>query len=188
MYDLPDNWQHRDILQAIKADTRKGCAIDIGAHRGILTRVLLQHYPQVVAVEPTALVKEIPAEAHCHRVALGLSSGRVGLRAGTDNTGQTHVVPGDDVALAALDDLCNEHGYAPTFLKIDVEGMERDVLLGGEMVIREHRPVIMVEENGLGTRYGNPLGTVDTLLTSWGARRIAVLHQWRVGADYLYTW
>ncbi len=188
MYDLPADWQHPDVLQAIRHDPYKRCALDAGAHRGIITRLLLKHYPTVVAVEPTALCKLVPPTAHRHNAALGRVAGQAGLQAGTENTGQTHLVPGDEVQVLTLDHLCEKHLYAPSFIKIDVEGMECDVLLGGEQTIRRLRPVIMVEENGLGERYGYPLGSVHALLSGWGFRQLAVLHQWRVGADYLYGW
>lgn len=44
--------------------------------------------------------------------------------------------------LRRLDDL----GLAPTFMKIDVEGFEYDVLMGGLETVRQHEPVIMIEK------------------------------------------
>lgn len=196
MYDLPDNWQQASLALAMSHDTRRTCAIDIGAHRGILTRQMLRVYPKVVAVEPTGLIEHIPKDAIRHRVALGAASGFVHMRPGTENTGQSYVVPGTDdedeesftVAMTTLDTVCAEGQYYPSFVKIDVEGMERNVLLGGQTVIRACKPLIMLEDNGLGARYGNPLGAPGALLEQWGARQLCVLQKWQTGADYLYGW
>jgi len=51
---------------------------------------------------------------------------------------------GEDVPLIRLDDLelpqCN-------FIKVDIEGMEVDFLLGAEKTIRTHRPILFVEND-----------------------------------------
>lgn len=47
--------------------------------------------------------------------------------------------------IVRLDDVFEEPRL--DFLKIDVEGMERDVLLGGQKHIMQHRPVIFLENN-----------------------------------------
>jgi FkbM family methyltransferase len=44
--------------------------------------------------------------------------------------------------LKRLDDL----DLAPTFMKVDVEGFEYDVLMGGLETVRRHEPVIMIEK------------------------------------------
>ena len=82
-------------------------------------------------------------------LGIGLSDGRaegLSIRAQPMNlgggklvkgsgTGTLEVRPGDDMLLDA----------APTFLKIDVEGMEIAVLTGLEQTIARHRPTMFVE-------------------------------------------
>lgn len=188
LQDIPDDWQHADIVRVVQYDEAKTCALDIGAHRGVVTAKLLTLYPTVVAVEPTELCRLVPPLAHRHCVALGAVAGRAGLGYGKHNTGQTHLVPGDAVPVTTLDDLCATHGYLPSFVKVDVEGMERDVLLGGEQVLRQYRPVVMVEENGLSLRYGNPKGAAGALLESWGFKRVLVLRTNAPDEDWIYKW
>jgi FkbM family methyltransferase len=55
--------------------------------------------------------------------------------------------------LKTLDSL----GLAPTFMKIDVEGFEHEVLMGGLETVKRHEPVIMVE------RYWNDTRVFDLL-------------------------
>lgn len=59
--------------------------------------------------------------------------------------------PGEDVLpvrLSTLDRFCEEHGVEQIdYVKIDVEGAEPAVLLGGERTIRRHRPSLLVECN-----------------------------------------
>jgi FkbM family methyltransferase len=43
-----------------------------------------------------------------------------------------------------LDDL----DLAPAFIKLDVQGFELQVLIGGEATLRRHRPVLMIESPG----------------------------------------
>lgn len=49
-----------------------------------------------------------------------------------------------------IDQFVSEHGMpaAPTLLKLDVEGMEHEILLGGRSVIAEHRPLFIIETHG----------------------------------------
>ena len=60
---------------------------------------------------------------------------------GLENSGQRHIVKGDDVSVITLDSL----GLAPDFIKLDVEGMEMQVLAGLEATIARARPRMLVE-------------------------------------------
>jgi FkbM family methyltransferase len=52
-----------------------------------------------------------------------------------------------EVQSMSLDEIYNLYGYCPTFIKIDVEGMELPVLQGAEQTIRECDVVLYVENN-----------------------------------------
>ena len=50
-----------------------------------------------------------------------------------------------EVEVVTLDGHCEAHGLHPNFIKIDVEGFELEALQGAERLLREDRPVLMVE-------------------------------------------
>lgn len=177
--DLPDNHQHRDIARALSFVAGFALAIDGGAHRGTVTAQLLRRFARVVSIEPGPLAERIPSDAQVIRAALGDVAGECAMQDGTENTGQRHVVAGAGTPIITLDSL----GLRPDFVKLDVEGMEYHALLGGEAMIREARPVVMIEENGLCARYGVEHGAAGGLLESWGARRVAVCNK-----DWIYAW
>ena len=49
------------------------------------------------------------------------------------------------VECATLDAYCAARGLAPTFIKIDTEGFEWEVLQGGAAMLREHKPGLLIE-------------------------------------------
>jgi len=85
---------------------------------------------------------------HMH-FGLGSHTSRLELfRPDNNNLGATQLRPildesGDAVDCVRLDDLSFEGHVA--FIKIDVEGMEIDVLRGGENIISTFRPIIAIE-------------------------------------------
>lgn len=193
LHDLPDDWQHADIERVLrecfpplyKFDT----AVDVGAHRGVVTRKLLQHFHWVVAIEPGPLADQIPKEAQVLRCGVAERLGAGVMRDGNHNTGQRYFVPGEvgDVHVTTLDVALLGTGRID-FIKIDTEGMEFAVLLGGAKVIRQHKPVIMLEENGLSLRYGYPQGAAGALLERWGYIRKMVLRSNPPDEDWVYVW
>lgn len=190
LHDLPNDWQHKDIEEALKHVKNFGLAVDVGAHRGIITSLLCDRFENVTAIEPTDLAFSITKRAEVLHYAIGAVPGRVAMQEGKHNTGQTHVVSGDGVPMFTLDDLFSPGGRTDTvdFIKIDVEGMELDVLRGGERTIKACKPVIMFEENGLCKRYGHAPGAAGALLEEWGATRVLVLRSNAPDEDWVYTW
>ena len=66
-------------------------------------------------------------------------------------------------------EMTNGGNLNPDFIKIDTEGFEYYILLGGEKTIKEHKPTIIVEQK---PNKGKTFGLKDTqavdLLKSWG--------------------
>jgi FkbM family methyltransferase len=128
-------------------------AFDIGAHVGNRTRALRALGCRVVAVEPQRLfhrwlARSLPRDVVLHRLAVGATPGVTdlaisrrhptvssGAREWRTAVGANEAFAGvawdavERVPCTTLDDLIARHG-CPRFCKIDVEGMEPEVLAG----------------------------------------------------------
>lgn len=137
--------------------------IEVGANIGAHTLFIAQQVGRsgvVIAFEP----QRILFQTMCANLALNSVSNvytlqqAVGARSGSvvipplDYTKENNFgglalggyESGEGVPLATIDGF---NFPACSFLKIDVEGMELDVLQGADRLIRQHRPVIYVEND-----------------------------------------
>lgn len=156
-------------------DTRR--AVDVGAHIGLWTRQLAGRFGEVVAFEPDELNFEAlqgnlrgVGNTRLMPMALAKYPGRFSLcRDGAKNSGQGHLTPLQTawrwVVGITLDTMDFDH---LGLLKLDVEGLECDVLHGGEQTIRRCKPVVVIEENPLAARYQRKAGDARAMLESWG--------------------
>jgi FkbM family methyltransferase len=136
-------------------------AIDVGANVGLYAGRLAQLCPRVHAFEPIpwladALAAKLPDNVRLHRIALsdqpGTAELRIPFRADVEEHGlatleDNNRLEGEDIrrvacTLARLEDVVTE---PVGFIKIDVEGHELAVLNGARRILREHRPVLLVE-------------------------------------------
>ena len=152
-------------------------ALDIGANVGLWTRDLCQFFQQVHAFEPVAdfracLQKNVPARnLHVHDYALGAETSMINMIITADNTGHSHVDPNTvgqgTIQMKTLDSMKLP---AADYIKLDCEGYEYKIILGGANYIKTCRPVIVVEQ-----KFHKDTGIVDNgeavdLLQSWGMR------------------
>jgi FkbM family methyltransferase len=84
----------------------------------------------------------------CHRIALGDSNTK-GSTLRNDNLGASRVVYNvhGDFDIMRLDDLTAVDMSKLSFIKIDAEGCEPDILDGGFSTIMKYRPVLLMEVN-----------------------------------------
>jgi FkbM family methyltransferase len=139
---------------------RDKIAIDVGANNGLYTDALLSITSKVVAVEPNpnyvkelrnlfglridlvaAALSDVEGSAELH-IPIGTAPAEGNASIEGENpitkTNCRHV----NVPLKRLDSLgLNNVG----FIKIDVEGHEEKVIVGGEELIRRCRPILLVE-------------------------------------------
>ena len=151
-YEMP-------LLQRFRRISQPGMVLDVGANIGnhaVYAAALLGR--KVVAFEPhpqsfACLLDNIRANhlddrIDARAVGVGKASGRAGLGDfDPANSGATRLHPLDagDIEIVALDDLWPELPPPVAILKIDVEGMEGDVLSGAQGLIAACRPVVFAE-------------------------------------------
>ena len=144
-----DVFEQKNLDIALSFVKKFDLAVDCGAHVGSWSRYMGRRFHTVVAYEPNpenyeCLLKNCP-QVFIKKYNVGLSDKpEKGSLAGGNNTGCWHVVEGDDVELIRLPDF-----GALDFIKIDVEGYEKKVLMGAEMQLIKYRPVVLIEEKAL---------------------------------------
>ena len=133
----------------IQYTDRKSFVFDIGANIGTHAIPVSKHVQRVIAFEPDAanfdlLVKNC-AETGCknittNRMALGSDTYQGGTHF---DFGKTQITTGTDVIVTTLD---NIKGFPSVdFIKIDVEGMEPDVLEGATGTVAYYKPHLFIE-------------------------------------------
>lgn len=158
--------------------------LDLGANVGSYTVLAAGvSKARVMSVEPIPgtfgfLVDNIRINAIGSLVQtqnVGLSDETGELRFSSDLDAENHVLGAADqfhgaevvVPVVRLDDLVS--GQAPTMIKLDVEGYESAVLLGGERTFgMSGLRAVLIELNGAGTRYGYKDEDIRLKFRSWG--------------------
>lgn len=152
---LRGKFQHNLYAEAMAFTTGRTLAIDVGAHVGIISRLMAADFAGVVSFEP------VPENIECfarnvkagnvtlHQMALGRAPGRVSILNHNVNSGCWRAAEGDSIELRALDSF----GLSPDLIKIDVEGFEGEVLLGAKETLLRSGPVVVFEDNGLGEKF-----------------------------------
>lgn len=157
-YRLPDPMEMRFLLDYLDDGD---VFVDVGANLGVYT-LLASSVPgvRVVALEPSteafARLREnlelnhLDGRVTSLRVAAGAAPGEARLSRGLDamNAIVDGAGPSEPVEVVTVDAVAAEHGLAPvTAVKVDVEGMELEVLAGGARTIADDRPALLVEVN-----------------------------------------
>ncbi len=185
-------YQRKDLDKAISFVKQRKFALDIGGHIGTSAVFFASLFERVVSFEPApdtfeCLVTNVRAfgvkNVECRNFALSDTAGRARLMSyprDPGNVGARFLGEGEDVEVRRLDDF----GLTGADLvKIDVEGWESWVLLGGKTTILQSRPVIMFEVRGLSDRLGTDIPTPQDVLASWGAQCLLQL-----SGDEVWGW
>jgi FkbM family methyltransferase len=136
--DIGANFGYYSVTLAARLDKR-GVIHAIEPNPPTLAR--LRHH---VAINGLAEVIQV------HAVALSDQAGTATLAQREGNSGSAHIVPLEGasapVRLTTLDAFCEEQRLPRLdAVKIDVEGFEERVLLGGRQSLRRWRPVLLLE-------------------------------------------
>lgn len=195
-------YQFSKIMAALPLVKTRDVAVDVGGHVGLWSMVLAEYFGQVLAFEP------VPSHIDCfkknmeqktgerfqynlrnvtlHQCALGAMPGETYIESVVGNSGNAHVSPsgqGHKVKVETLDDMLK--GYPQVnFIKIDVEGFEQAVVLGGELSIKRYKPVMVVEQKpGHAESQGYRTGSVIDILKGWGYKEL-----WVRSGDHCLVW
>jgi FkbM family methyltransferase len=180
---------HLGMTLAMRAALGPGDdAVDVGAHEADVTRQITESAPggRVLAIEPLPHLAAKLRAAALPGVILeecALTDGEPGeveFLHVKNNPGYSGLRERDypdtpdferlTVQTRRLDDLVAQHGLAPRFIKIDVEGAELLVLRGAQLTIEAHRPVIVIEHGSAAEGYGETPATFYELATDLGLR------------------
>lgn len=171
-------YQKHKLDSAVGYCNRRKLAIDVGGHCGLWSRHLVGMFTEVVAFEPVAEHREcyllnVQADNYTlHPVALGDHQGSVSIHTTEGSSGDSWVDGEGIIPMMMLDDYLLE----PDFIKIDCEGYEKFVLLGGEATVRKHKPIVVVEQKpGKAKNFGLRDVEAVELLMKWGYKIEQVL-------------
>jgi len=157
-YELGHLYELLNIFKDLNIDTTSGTMIDIGANVGNHSVFLSKYFGQVIAIEPHPR-NFLLLSANCMladnilpiNTALGSASGSANLSYNDENMGAGSIANnvGSKSVTVPVNTLDNEIQLNDVqridFMKLDVEGLEHDVLKGAVGVIEKHKPVISIE-------------------------------------------
>ncbi len=169
---------------------RGGTAVDVGANQGFFAFALSEIADRVVAFEPNpdyALFARVMLRrrATVHRLALSDRPGRASFRVPIDHDGTVLHLAGSlkgthaqfprtrtyDVTVGTLDSFALAD---VRFIKVDVEGSEREVLDGARTTIMRDRPPLLLEL--LSGTHADPGGYTAAICESFGYDAVIVQH------------
>ena len=179
--------EHLRMLLAFTLAPDANC-IDIGAHSGVVTRDMVRLAPrgrhfayEALPALAAQLKRELP-EVEVRHAAVSNEQGETTFEHVVSNPEFSGMrrrdYPGEQtfeqltVPMVTLDSDLPE-GYAPSFVKVDVEGAERLVFEGGMETLSRHRPIVCFEHGvGAPEHYDTDSGDVFDLVADGMGLRI----------------
>jgi FkbM family methyltransferase len=162
--------QFQDIKYLVK-NFQVELILDVGANEGQTANQFIKFYPQarIFCIEPVLetfqkLKNNVKAKnVSCHNLALGSENGSLEIKTSFDNSNSTMnslkalnmTSEGKDfktekVNVMTLDTFCKEHGISEiSYLKIDTEGFDLEVLKGGISMLEQKRIGFIEVEAGM---------------------------------------
>ncbi|GJM19957.1 MAG: hypothetical protein DHS20C14_21700 [Phycisphaeraceae bacterium] len=166
--------------------------IDAGAARGSVSRLFASRFPDtpILAIDPNPdrrddlqrLEASLANVEYCP-VALGREPGRLSFHRTEDPNGASLLPPlsnrdgrveinvkaVEEVEVTSLDALCEAKGFVPEIVKLDLQGNERDAILGAERSLREQARAVHIEALFEPLYEGaSPFAELDGLLREMG--------------------
>lgn len=164
-------------------------AIDIGSNCGIWTRVMARCFEKIICFEPNTECHEAfwannrEGNVELYSCALGNDSGKAKLNLVSEKSTAFSRVDSDgiDIEMHRLDDF----GFNEVdFIKIDVEGLEHQVIKGAMDTIYQWRPTIIIEQKPNNAElHGLKQFGARNLLIKMGMREVA-----NISGDVIMVW
>jgi len=159
----------------LKNLTKSDIFFDVGANYGFFSLIVAKMFDtkeesHIHAFEPThqtaaLLKKNLFGRGTINECALGSRAGEASFFVFNDisingsnslygtlaqqemehDVGKKKGITQTKVSIDTIDNYCQKNNITPTFIKIDVEGAENDVVLGGAQTFLKHHPVIVME-------------------------------------------
>ena len=185
------------VVSQVMQHHRRGqrLVIQAGAHLGVWPAALSAYFTQVFAFEPVwenwcCAVQSIQAtNVSVFWGALGATQSPVQISCPAKRyTGSARILREDDtidgrpVACYTIDQCCQGFMHMVDAIFLDVEGYERQVLTGAMATLRASHPMLVLEEHGLGLRYGDAENAIQQCVASLGYCKVA-----RYGRDVVYV-
>jgi FkbM family methyltransferase len=189
---------------------RASVVFDVGANAGQSAILFLRTFPaaSIYSFEPaTDTFHELVANVRkhdrvrCHQLAFGSSSseGQMVFQGKSHLSfvvGQSSQVPGEDarsetVKVTTLDEFCRANALDRiSFLKIDTEGADLEVLRGAVTLLAERRVDVIQVEAGMSPTNSRhvPFETIKSFLESYGYCLFGIYEQvseWSTGKPHL---
>ena len=169
-----------DLHKYVELCSNRKVVVQAGGNVGVWPKELSKHFERVYTFEPDPINWECfqknvrEPNVIAQHAALGSKPGFVSIEHDAFNCGASQVCDGSDVPVVTIDSLKLP---ACDLLQLDIEGYEFEALKGAERTIKKHSPVIVLEQKGLGDRYG----TTDEETTEWlgnlGYKRVHAIHR-----------
>lgn len=140
-------------LPEVKALNGSDVVLDVGAFLGDTALIFARGGARVIGFEPQTdawICAEFNTRTNPRIQIINAAVGcgeMVRLREnplnGNLGTRSLEVVAGNPTT--KLDDFCDQYGIAPTFVKIDVEGFEPNVIAGARTLLEQFHPKLLIE-------------------------------------------
>jgi len=174
------NYKKEALLKAFRFVREFNNAIDVGAHYGLITFHLDSYFANVDCYEIDSNmrnylrnnIKNFHMEnVTVHSCGLGEIKKEVNLVFDKVDSLITKVDPRPHIGGKHLIKTIDSFNFDKCdFIKLDVEGYEPFVLQGAETTIKNFKPVILIEDKNLESKY-NMVNSID-LLRTWGYKLV----------------
>lgn len=150
-----NNYNYMACVEELLQTSDKIHAVDIGANTGEVTNIISSQWNNVTAFEPTPdtfkfLQNNVNKNVTCKNLGISDAPGTLKFITGKDQR-KNQIVSnnfskkGWDTISIEVQTLDSFNFTDIDFLKIDVEGHERHVIIGAEKTIKTCKPLIVIE-------------------------------------------